>query len=615
MKKNEKRRMKRFARTLSIMMTAAAVGSMPVLAEELGKDWGEYKIDNDGYGYLTANFPDQFISEYIIEENSVSVSQKTEALMLTLNEEEKKELLQADGYWRGIPRVGIPEIVFYEEENKTPAPGIGSVYASYDEENAAVYGKTAAETVKSSGANAIAIDDLKLEDQNAPNETMENAVISNLNQHGVITGLSKKFCDKNVEEMSQEEIDAAVSDLLTRIGEAGYFGMVQISRDGKAAVDSDAPEVIQLAMDADGEKDLDAEKSSVAAGAVLLKNEEGVLPLKQAPSLQVTLEDTMIETAAPEATILYVASNEEALNEEQQKFLTEKISAAKAESKKVILVLATSQAVDIEKWAGDCDAILEVWQKTEEESSVLNSLLSGETAPQGRLTKAWSDSDTQWSAGYGLSYTQFSHEFVSAEPVSENEEDYGLDVTVNVKNTGDFSGADTVQIYTTDGENKTLAAVKKTELLEAGEESQIVIHLSQKGLSTLKDGEWTVQEGTKNLYIASHAAGEAVEAEVEVKAAKAGVSVQAEAPQTAAAGETFDVTVNTPVDVISLQMMDAEGNAYQPVDVLKENMGESIQFTYTLKIDEKGKAQINIFTTSPTGLSEAPAAQLEIEIQ
>mgnify|MGYP000721708950 CR=1 FL=1 len=40
-----------------------------------------------------------------------------------LSEEEKKELLQADGYWRGIPRVGIPEIVFYEAEYKTPAPG------------------------------------------------------------------------------------------------------------------------------------------------------------------------------------------------------------------------------------------------------------------------------------------------------------------------------------------------------------------------------------------------------------------------------------------------------------------------------------------------------------
>lgn len=614
MKKNEKRRMRIFTSTLSIMMTAAAAGAMPILAEELGKDWGEYKIDNDGYGYLTANFPDQFTSEYIIEENSVSVSQKTEALMLTLNEEEKKELLQADGYWRGIPRVGIPEIVFYEAEYKTPAPGAESVYASYDEENATAYGKAAAESVKASGANAIVLDDLKegTEKNNVPDEKMETVLENALNKNGVIVGISKKFCEKNVDEMSQEEIDAAVSDILNQIGEAGYFGMVQISRDGKVAVDADAPDVVKLVLD--GEKDLEAEKASAIAGAVLLKN-ENVLPLKQMEEVQVSSSDAMLEIAEEEANILYVASNEEALSEEQQSFLDEKISAAKAENKKVVFVLATSQAVDVEKWADDCDAILEVWQSIEEEGSVLTSLLSGESVPSGCLSKAWSDEAEEWSAGYGLSYTEFSYEFVSAEPASENEEDYGLDVTVKVTNTGDLSGSDTVQIYTENGEGKTLAAVKKTEVLKAGQESQIVIYIPQKGLSILKDGEWSVEEGTTKIVIGHPYSDQSVEAEAAIKAAKAGVSVQAEAPETAAAGEPFDVTVNTPVDVISLQMMDEEGNVYQPVDVLKENMGDSIKFTYTLKIDEKGKRQINIYTTTPKGLSEAPVAQAEIEIQ
>ena len=96
----------------------------------------------------------------------------------------------------------------------------------------------------------------------------------------------------------------------------------------------------------------------------------------------------------------------------------------------------------------------------------------------------------------------------------------------------------------------------------------MVIHISQRGLGTLKDGEWTVQEGNRKLFIAHNAEDETVEAEVEIKAAKSGVSLQAEAPQSAEAGEPFDVKVNTPINVISLQMMDAEGNVYQPVDVL-----------------------------------------------
>lgn len=608
-----KRRMRIFTGAISIMLSVAT-GAMPVLAEGSGKDWGEYKIDNDGYGYLTANFPDQFTSEYIVEENTVSVSQKTEALMLTLNEEEKKELLQADGYWRGISRVGIPEIVFYETEYKIPAPGTESIYASYDEENAAIYGKNAAESVKMSGANAIVLGDLKeeIEEKNVPYEKIETVLETALNKNGVIVRNSKKFCEKSVEEMNQKEIDEEVSNILNQIGKAGYFGMVQISRDGKAAVDTDVPEVIKLSLY--GETDQEEEKASAIAGSVLLKN-ENVLPLKQISEIKISSDDKMAEIIEEEANILYIASNEKVLNEEQKKFLDEKISAAKAENKKVVLALSTSQTVDIEKWTDDCDAILEVWQSIEEEGSVLTSLLSGEAVPSGRLSKAWSEHTEEWSMGYGLSYTEFSYEVVSVALASENEEDYGLDVTVKVKNTGDFSGADTVQIYTEDGEKKILAAAKKTEVLEAGEESQIVIHISQKGLSTWKDGEWSIEEGRKEMVIGHPSVDQTVEFEAEIKGAKAGVSVQAEAPEMAAAGETFNVTVNTPVDVIGLQMMDAEGNVYQPVDVLKENMGESIKFTYTLKIDEKGTAQINIYTTTSAGLSEAPVAQVELEIQ
>ena len=260
--------------------------------------------------------------------------QKVEALMLTLTDEEKKELLEADGYWKGIPRVGIPEIVFYQEESgsETPAPGISSAQASFDETSAQNYGAAAAAAVKASGANAAVLEDSETE-KSFLKETIGDSVKSALEQNGVITGLSKKFCDQNPEEMSSEEIDQAVSDLLYQIGKAGYLGMVQISRDGLAAVDSDAPDVISLNLNA--QNDTETETAAALSGAVLLKNEEAVLPLAEVPEFNVTSSDVTAAASTDNTAIVYAAAFADGLSEEQQQFLSEQISQVKSADKRL----------------------------------------------------------------------------------------------------------------------------------------------------------------------------------------------------------------------------------------------------------------------------------------
>lgn len=100
-------------------------------------------------------------------------------------------------------------------------------------------------------------------------------------------------------------------------------------------------------------------------------------------------------------------------------------------------------------------------------------------------------SNIQYPFGYGLSYTEFEW---SDYEVKENGDNF--DVSVTVKNVGDMSGKDVVQVYMQspytdyDKENgieKSAAALKgyaKTKLLETGEEETITISVPKEEMKT-----------------------------------------------------------------------------------------------------------------------------------
>lgn len=87
-------------------------------------------------------------------------------------------------------------------------------------------------------------------------------------------------------EITQEDIDQAVRYNLTAMGKTGYLGLVTISKDGTAAIDYDAPEVIEIPDVTTGEErtQMLEENNEIAIetaekGAVLVKNEDDTLPL------------------------------------------------------------------------------------------------------------------------------------------------------------------------------------------------------------------------------------------------------------------------------------------------------------------------------------------------
>ena len=93
----------------------------------------EYKIHNDGYGYLSAEFPEAYpITHVESDTTDTMLRQKIDAILKTLTLEEKIEMLSADGimgqdtsamsidksygtgYWKGAARVGVPVMRCYD---------------------------------------------------------------------------------------------------------------------------------------------------------------------------------------------------------------------------------------------------------------------------------------------------------------------------------------------------------------------------------------------------------------------------------------------------------------------------------------------------------------------
>ncbi len=92
--------------------------------------------------------------------------------------------------------------------------------------------------------------------------------------------------------ITEADIDEAVAHNLYAMASIGYLGLVQISRDGTVAVDNDAPPYIELPDVVRGDERLpymqannEAAIQGAMEGSVLVKNDNGALPLKAEESV------------------------------------------------------------------------------------------------------------------------------------------------------------------------------------------------------------------------------------------------------------------------------------------------------------------------------------------
>jgi len=177
------------------------------------------------------------------------------------------------------------------------------------------------------------------------------------------------------------------------------------------------------------------------------------------------------------------------------------LKALKEAGKKVVYVNCSGSAIALTPETECCDAILQAWYGGESGGQAVADVLFGDYNPSGKLPITFYKSSEQlpdfedysmkgrtyrfmsdplFPFGYGLSYTTFS---VGDAKVSKTtiKNDEGVDITIQVSNTGKHDGIEIVQVYVhkvndVNGPIKTLRGFQRVKV-DAGKTSQATINL------------------------------------------------------------------------------------------------------------------------------------------
>lgn len=107
--------------------------------------------------------------------------------------------------------------------------------------------------------------------------------------------------------------------------------------------------------------------------------------------------------------------------------------------------------------------------------------------------------------GYGLSYTTYEYSDMKVQETAD-----ALEVSVNVKNTGDRSGTEVVQLYMQDITASLVRPVKELKgftrvPLAAGEEKTVTLVLAKKDMGFYNnEGEYVLEDGKFNLFVGAN---------------------------------------------------------------------------------------------------------------
>ncbi len=209
-----------------------------------------------------------------------------------------------------------------------------------------------------------------------------------------------------------------------------------------------------------------------------------------------------------------------------------------------VVVLSNGAPLDISSWVGKVPAVLEGWYNGQETGHAVADVLFGDVNPSGKLPDTFpvhykdnptyinypgenghllygegifvgyryydmKDIEPLFPFGFGLSYTTFSYENLrlSAADLKIGET---LEIKVDVRNTGQRTGKEVVQLYVRDVEArlvrppKELKGFKKIELAP-GEVKTVAFTLNQRDFSfydpSLKD--WVAEPGVFEILVGS----------------------------------------------------------------------------------------------------------------
>ncbi len=219
------------------------------------------------------------------------------------------------------------------------------------------------------------------------------------------------------------------------------------------------------------------------------------------------------------------------------------IKALSGLGKPLVLVLMNGRPLALPEVHQQADAMLETWYAGTMGGPAIADVLFGDYNPSGRLpvtfprnvgqvpihynmkntgrpmdpndkyTSKYLDVENTplYPFGYGLSYTQFEY----SDP-TVNKSTFGptetVSVEVNVKNTGQYEGKETVQLYIRDLVGSVTRPVKELKgfqqiVLTPGQSRSVRFDLTVEDLKFYnRDMEWTYEPGEFDIFIGPHSA-------------------------------------------------------------------------------------------------------------
>ena len=218
----------------------------------------------------------------------------------------------------------------------------------------------------------------------------------------------------------------------------------------------------------------------------------------------------------------------------------ELLKALYATGKPVVLVMIQGRPLDL-SWAdAHVPAILNAWYPGSQGGRAIADILFGDVTPSGKLPVSYPRSVGQlpvyynttemrrdytdepasplYPFGYGLSYTTF--EYSNLQFVWKN--DTTLEVSFQLTNTGNYDGAEAVQLYMRHNQasvktpERQLKAFEKV-FLKKGETKTVTMTLSKSDFAILNaDLRWVVEPGTVTLMLGSSSQDIRLQGEVRV---------------------------------------------------------------------------------------------------
>ncbi|MBO9564814.1 MAG: beta-glucosidase BglX [Niastella sp.] len=216
----------------------------------------------------------------------------------------------------------------------------------------------------------------------------------------------------------------------------------------------------------------------------------------------------------------------------------ELLKALKKTGKPIVLVLMNGRPLTLSWEDQNMDAILETWFGGTQAGNAIAEVLFGEANPSGKITMTFPrnvgqvpiyynakntgrpfDENQKYTSkyldvpntplypfGHGLSYTTFSYGDIKLSKTAIAATDK-LQVTVNISNTGNYDGEETVQLYIRDMVGSITRPVKQLRrfekvTLKKGESREVSFTLTVEDLKFFnKDLKWVSEPGDFRVFV------------------------------------------------------------------------------------------------------------------